>query len=580
MHPYHHYHNYDKDPKVIIKGYDEAVHEGYESIARHLSDALAQGKKRFCFDLYPNVEVKPILDMLSNIDGIRVINVSKAKKTPDMLSQEYKDCITDDRVFGKMTYANLEDCFVSREIYALREEIRSDSGSVLAIGVGAGLFIDDADEYFYWDINRWEIQLRYRRGAGTWMLEDNAAPQLTKYKIGFFIEWRLADKHKNNIANRVDYWVDANSAVSPNWISAEAFEAALDQAVHQPIHMQAYFDASVWGGQWMKNEFDLDPSSENYGWAFDGVPEENALKFDFGGKTAMFPAMDLVQQKPQMLLGEHVYGRFGAEFPIRFDFLDTMDGGNLSLQVHPLTTYIQQQFGMHYTQDESYYILDADEDSCVYLGLKPDVNPDEMYAALKEANAGGTPFDAQRFVNCIPVKKHDHVLIPAGTVHCSGKNTTVLEISATPYIFTFKMWDWGRVGLDGIPRPVHLEHAFHNIQFNRDTVWVTNQLLHQEKLLRTETGGTVEKTGLHSLEFIQTERYTIEGELTPEQHDSVMVINLVEGREAMIKSIDGSFDNFIIHYGETIVIPSAAGQVKFCSMPGVRKTIIITARVR
>lgn len=76
-----------------------------------------------------------------------------------------------------------------------------------------------------------------------------------------------------------------------------------------------------------------------------------------------------------------------------------------------------------------------------------------MIDALQTAQNGGKPFPAEKFVNKIPVKKHDHVLIPAGTVHCSGADTMVLEISATPYIFTFKLWDWGRVDLDGKPRP-------------------------------------------------------------------------------------------------------------------------------
>ena len=157
------------------------------------------------------------------------------------------------------------------------------------------------------------------------------------------------------------------------------------------------------------------------------------------------------------MLGEAVHARFGTEFPIRFDFLDTMDGGNLSLQVHPLTEYIQQQFGMHYTQDESYYLLDAADDGCVYLGLKENIDREQMIATCTRRTAD--PFDAENYVNKFPAKKHDHFLIPAGTIHCSGSNSMVLEISATPYIFTFKLWDWGRLGLDGTPRPIHLDHG-------------------------------------------------------------------------------------------------------------------------
>ena len=200
------------------------------------------------------------------------------------------------------------------------------------------------------------------------------------------------------------------------------------------------------------------------------------------------PAMNVTLYCPKELLGERVYGRYGAEFPIRFDFLDTMGGGNLSLQVHPLTEYIQDTFGMHYTQDESYYFLDAEEDTYVYLGLKENVDREKMAEDLKKAEKGEIPFPAEEYVNKIPVKKHDHVLIPAGTIHCSGKNTMVLEISATPYIFTFKLWDWGRVGLDGIPRPVHIEHGLKNIQWERTTPWIEENLIHQDEIVSAKNG--------------------------------------------------------------------------------------------
>src|SRR5690606_17280951 len=142
-------------------------------------------------------------------------------------------------------------------------------------------------------------------------------------------------------------------------------------------------------------------------------------------------SLDLVLRQPRELLGEKTFSRFGAEFPIRFDFLDTMGGGNLSLQVHPLTDYIQRTFGMPYTQDESYYLLDCDPGSVVYLGTKEGIDPDAMLEALEAAQRGESSFPAEEYVNVFPVKKHDHFPIPAGTIHCSGSDSMVLEISAT-----------------------------------------------------------------------------------------------------------------------------------------------------
>ena len=228
--------------------------------------------------------------------------------------------------------------------------------------------------------------------------------------------------------------LETEDAGRPKMITGAAFRAGLDALSRQPFRLEPYFDPGVWGGHWMQTMFDLDPDAKNFAWSFDGVPEENAINLKFGDVTVKLPAMDLVLYRPRSLLGERVYARFGAEFPIRFDLLDTMGGGNLSLQVHPLTKYIQDQFGMHYTQDESYYFLDTDEEeeTYMYLGVKEHADPAAMERDLKRAERGEIPFPAETYVNKVPVKKHDHISIPAGTVHCSGKNTMVLENQRHP----------------------------------------------------------------------------------------------------------------------------------------------------
>jgi mannose-6-phosphate isomerase class I len=287
-----------------------------------------------------------------------------------------------------------------------------------------------------------------------------------------------------------------------------------------------------------------------------------------------------VLRQPRELLGDLTFARFGAEFPIRFDFLDTMGGGNLSLQVHPLTDYIQRTFGMPYTQDESYYLLDADDDAVVYLGLKEGIEPQRMLDALAAAQRGEAPFPAEEFVNTFPAKKHDHFPIPAGTVHCSGSNSMVLEISATPYIFTFKLWDWGRVGLDGKPRPIHLEHGARNIQWSRDTPWVEQNLVGQVEVLAEEPGHTEERTGLHELEFIETRRHWFERSIALDTLGTVNVLNLVEGTAALITSPTASFEPFEVHYAETFIVPAAAGEYAIQPAIAGERCGVVVASVR
>jgi mannose-6-phosphate isomerase class I len=389
---------------------------------------------------------------------------------------------------------------------------------------------------------------------------NNDASISEQYKHAFFVDWRVADRLKKQWMSRWDYVLDTHVPLKPKLVAGNVILGALEGCVNRPFRVVPFFDPGPWGGQWLKRVIDLDASEINYAWGFDCVPEENSLLLKFGAETVEIPSINLVFFQPAALLGDKVYARFGDEFPIRFDFLDTMEGGNLSLQVHPLTGYIQEKFGMHYTQDESYYILDAEPGAFVYLGLKDGVKPEVMIDELKQAQQTGKEFDAERHVAKWPVKKHDHFSIPAGTVHCSGANSVVLEISATPYIFTFKLWDWNRLGLDGKPRPINIEHGEKNIQWERTEKWVRENILDMTETMVSGHDACEERTGLHETEFIETRRHWFSGTVHHHTRGGVNVLNLVEGREVIVESPTGAFHPFVVHYAETFIVPAMVGE--------------------
>lgn len=551
---------YNRTPATPLPGH--SLWTGAAAFRRLAEEALSRSRTPILvIDTYPGVSLDELIsELTASMSGFRVINVEAVAALPvEKIDALVDENITDDRVFGRMSDRTLDAFYDRTALEALAAELAARDQGVVLVGWGASLVPVPVDLLVLADLARWELQLRQRRGAPNWRRDNHNEDPLRKFKRGYFVDWRVADRHKQTLFPRFDYLLDTNVSVSDaKLISARTFHAGLAATVAGPFRVVPFFDPGVWGGQWMRELFDLE-KRENYAWCFDCVPEENSLLFEIDGQYVEIPSLDLVLIHPRELLGERTYDKFGAEFPIRFDFLDTMQGGNLSLQVHPLTEYIRETFGMTYTQDESYYMLDAAPGAKVYLGLKSGIDPQSMLDALDTAAGGGEPFPADDFINTFPARRHDHFLIPAGTVHASGADSMVLEISATPYIFTFKMWDWDRVGLDGVPRPISLDHARANIQWDRDTEWTESNLVGQVEHVASGEGWIEERTGLHSLEFIEVRRHWFTDVVPHDTLGTVNVLNLVEGTEALVESPTAAFPPFVVHYAETFIVPAAVG---------------------
>jgi mannose-6-phosphate isomerase class I len=554
---------YDKFPFVAVSDAREDCLAGWAAIAAAIRGRVAQDAAVVCLECYPGVLLDSLCAGLSReLHPARMIRAEDYYLPESELEAKVQPLLTDDPVFGHMDSFAIADFFGEENINRAQRELDNVSGElVLVVGTGATLIAPNCDVLIYADLARWEIQQRQRSGLiGNLGIDNLHANASAKYKRGFFLDWRAADRLKSTLLPKIDFLLDTNNPEEPQLVTGSNLRAGLEAAVRRPFRVVPFFDPGPWGGHWMEEVCDLPRDRPNYAWCFDCVPEENSLLLGFGDRRVEIPALDVVLMHPRALLGEAIESRFGAEFPIRFDFLDTMDGGNLSLQVHPRVEYIREAFGMKYTQDESYYILDAKEDACVYLGLREDTNATAMLRDLSLAQESETAnFDVERYVNKFPAAKHDHFLIPAGTVHCSGRNSMVLEISATPFIFTFKLWDWARLGLNGWPRPIHLEHGAANICWDRRTEWVKRNLINRIEEVARGEGWREERTGLHELEFIETRRHWFTGVVPHDTQGTLNVLNLVAGDCVIVESPAGAFEPFEVHYAETFIVPAAVG---------------------
>jgi len=370
---------------------------------------------------------------------------------------------------------------------------------------------------------------------------------------------------------RIDRFVDTQRIGPPTSMTGQALRTALAALAHRPLRVRPWFEPGVWGGQWIKRHVaGLAEDVPNYAWSFELIVPENGILFASDDILAEVPFYALHAQERHKVLGAHV-DRFPDVFPIRFDWLDTVEGGNLSLQCHPSPEYARDHFGESFTQDETYYILHAEPEAEVYLGFHDDIDPGAFRATLEESAQTGSEVDVRSFVQTHPARRGDLFLIPHGTAHCSGRGSLVLEISATPYIFTFKMYDWLRLDLDGNPRPLNIDRAFDNLDFSRRGAVVQETLLPRPEVVETSDEGRVVHLPTHRDHFYDVHRVELAGRMAIDTGGSPHVLAVVAGSGVDVR-IGGSCWHYA--FAETFVVPASVETYTLESATGERVEVV------
>jgi len=412
----------------------------------------------------------------------------------------------------------------------------------------------------YFDLPKNELQFRARAGMPTNLGLRVALPPKVAYKRSYFVDWPALGELKRRVLPSIGTFVDGQRGDVPVFTAGDTLRDALRTMSRTIFRVRPWFEPGPWGGDWMKRHINALPqAAPNYAWSFELIAPENGLLLR-SDDVLLEMSFDLLMfAHADDVLGS-AHERFGLEFPIRFDYLDTYNGGNLSVQCHPRTEYIRKHFGETFTQDETYYMVDSSPGARVYLGFTADADVDAFRSELEESARTGTPVDIDRYVNSEPAHQGDLFLIPNGTIHCSGVNNLVLEISATPYIFTFKMYDWVRRDLEGNLRPLNIKRAWDNLYFERRGARIRDEFVSKPKTISSEPGRRLIHLPTHREHFYDVVRYEFEQDFECETDGNCHVMNLVEGESIVVETEHGGMKR--ISFAESFVVPAAAGRYR------------------
>ena len=478
-----------------------------------------------------------------------------------------------DLIFGTRFTGHLADFFDADRLAKLTPAPAADVN--ILYGCGASL-AGWQGRLVYVELPKHEIQYRARAGAicnlGATQPDDPKA----MYKRFYFVDWVALNAHKAALLPQIDLIVDEQSPTEQVFTTGEALRQGLTAMSQNYVRARPWFEPGAWGGQWIKEQIPSLPQDEvNYAWSFELITPENSVAFTHGDLALKVSFDCLMYHAHESVLGDAA-AQFGYEFPIRFDLLDTIEGGNLSLQCHPGPDYISTHFGESFTQDETYYILDCTPDAQVYLGFRDDIDPQKFRDTLEESHANGTVVDVERFVHVEPARQHDLYLIPNETVHRSGAGCLVLEISATPYIFTFKMYDWLRLDLEGNPRPINISRAFENLNFTCKGE-EAKALVSQPEIV--EQGPDWQRVHLPTYpdHFYDVYRYEFASSIELSTENACHILSLVEGQSILLETANGMTQRF--NFAETFVVPAVAKSYRIVN-EGDRIAKVIQAFVR
>ena len=303
-----------------------------------------------------------------------------------------------------------------------------------------------------------------------------------------------------------------------------------------PLKFKNIFKSVVWGGEKIAPFKGVNTQQKNIGesWELSGVKGNESIVAE--GPLAGRTITSLAEEYKGALLGEKVYAATGAEFPLLIKFIDARD--DLSIQVHPDDALAAERHNGSKGKTEMWYVVQADEKAHLMSGLSKEITPEEYAAKVADNTITDVLHDYD-------VHAGDVFFLPAGRIHSIGKGCFIAEIQQTSDI-TYRIYDFGRLGLDGKPRELHTELSKAAIDY---TVLPDYKTPYQS--IKNQENEIV------SCKYFTTSLYELDKEVTKDMSglDSFVIAIWIEGSGSLTDSEGNAVS---LRQGETVLIPACS----------------------
>ena len=478
-------------------------------------------------------------------------------------------------LYGKVYKGGYQGLMDEARTEAFKKAVpASRQAGKISVVYGYGSLIPELRELYdvkvFFDLTPMKSMLRIRRGEYSNLGKERPGIINRTIRRCYYCDFECAVRNRHELweNNVPDWYVLDNDSQNLQLMPFDTFSDICAQLVKYPFRAKPCYLEGVWGGSYMKKLRNLPDEMRNAAWVFDFIPMEVSVVVEAGDEKLDINYCSFVHKEGVNLMGEDCVKKFEGYFPIRFNWDDSYHStGNMSIQCHSGGEYNVKNYNEFGRQDESYYVVVTGHDAKTFIGFRDDADIPQFFRDIEAADTEHKPCDYMKYVSYEESKPGLQVMLPAGTIHSSGRNQVILEIgSLTIGSYTYKMYDYLRLDFDGKQRPIHTRLGEENVRQDRRYSVIHDlespeYIVQKPRLAASGEGWEEYILGENPQVYFSLRRLEFEKKCEQDTGGKLFhVLTLVDGDAVRVRSVRHPERYFDLQFMDIVCVPADMGR--------------------